>query len=143
MINIIVASHGPMANAMLDSARMVYGDLPYCYAVTLTGEAGIEGFKQDFARVLAQASQHAEGVLVLCDMQSGTPWNVASSAAFSPDTTPPVAVLGGVNLPMLLHPRACRRERRGQPAAGAHPTHAGGSCSRFCRAIRRLLRTPL
>lgn len=82
MINIIVASHGPMAKAMLDSARMVYGDLPYCYAVTLTGEAGIEGFKQDFARVLAQASQHAEGVLVLCDMQSGTPWNVASSAAF-------------------------------------------------------------
>ncbi|HDS6850479.1 PTS sugar transporter subunit IIA [Enterobacter sp. V87_3] len=102
MINIIVASHGPMAKAMLDSARMVYGDLPYCYAVTLTGEAGIEGFKQEFARVLAQASQHAEGVLVLCDMQSGTPWNVASSAAFSPDTTPPVAVLGGVNLPMLL-----------------------------------------
>lgn len=102
MINIIVASHGPMAKAMLDSARMVYGDLPYCYAVTLTGEAGIEGFKQDFARVLAQASQHAEGVLVLCDMQSGTPWNVACEAAFSPQTQPPVAVVAGVSFPMLL-----------------------------------------
>ena len=102
MINIIVASHGPMANAMLDSARMVYGDLPYCYAVTLTGEAGIEGFKQNFARVLAQASQHAEGVLVLCDMQSGTPWNVACEAAFNPRTQPPVAVVAGVNFPMLL-----------------------------------------
>ncbi|MGX5013302.1 PTS sugar transporter subunit IIA [Enterobacter asburiae] len=102
MINVIVASHGPLANAMLESARMVYGELPYCFAVTLTGEAGIEGFKQDFARVLAQASRDTDGVLVLCDMQSGTPWNVACSAAFSAQTHPPLAVLGGVNLPMLL-----------------------------------------
>lgn len=102
MINVIVASHGPMAAAMLQSASMVYGELPYCFAVTLTGEAGIDGFKQDFARVLASAAQDADGVLVLCDMQSGTPWNVACQYAFSADTLPPVAVLGGVNLPMLL-----------------------------------------
>lgn len=102
MINVIVASHGPMAEAMLETANMIVGELPYCFAVTLTGEAGIEGFRQDFATVLAQASEHADGVLVLCDMQSGTPWNVACTWAFSAKTSPPVAVLGGVNLPMLL-----------------------------------------
>jgi PTS system mannose-specific IIA component len=102
MINVIVASHGPMAKAMLESASMVYGELPYCFAVTLTGEAGIEGFKQDFADVLAMASKDADGVLVLCDMQSGTPWNVACQSAFSAKTVPPVAVLGGINFPMLL-----------------------------------------
>lgn len=102
MIHIIVASHGPLAEALLTSGRMVYGELPHVYAVTLSEQAGIEGFKTRFGEVLAQAGQHADGVLVLCDMQSGTPWNVACQHAFSPQTLPPIAVVAGVNLPMLL-----------------------------------------
>ena len=102
MIHIIVASHGPLAEALLTSGRMVYGELPHVYAVTLSEQAGIEGFKARFYEVLADAGQRADGVLVLCDMQSGTPWNVASQHAFSPQTLPPVAVVAGVNLPMLL-----------------------------------------
>lgn len=35
MIHIIVASHGPLAEALLTSGRMVYGELPHVYAVTL------------------------------------------------------------------------------------------------------------
>ena len=102
MINIIVATHGPLAQALLDSGRMVYGELPHVTVVALSEQAGIEGFKQDFARALASAGQQADGVLVLCDMQSGTPWNVACQHAFSPQTSPSVAVLAGVNFPMLL-----------------------------------------
>lgn len=102
MIHFIVATHGPLANAFLESARMVYGDLPHVQAVTLNESAGIEGFKQVFAAALQQASAGADGVLVLCDMQSGTPWNVACTHAFAPDAALPVAVIGGVNFPMLL-----------------------------------------
>lgn len=102
MINVIVATHGPLAEALLASGRMVYGELPHVYSVTLSEQAGIEGFRNDFAHVLASASQNADGVLVLCDMQSGTPWNVACQYAFSPRTVPPVAVVAGVNFPMLL-----------------------------------------
>lgn len=102
MINVIVATHGPLAEALLASARMVYGELPHVYAVTLGEQAGIEGFREDFAQVMAEAGQEADGVLVLCDMQSGTPWNVACQYAFATQVTPPVAVLAGVNFPMLL-----------------------------------------
>lgn len=102
MINVIVATHGPLAEAFLASGRMVYGDLPHVYSVTLNEQAGIEGFKDNFSQVLANAGQNADGVLVLCDMQSGTPWNVACQHAFSPQTVPPVAVVAGVNFPMLL-----------------------------------------
>lgn len=102
MINVIVATHGPLAEAFLTSGRMVYGDLPHVYSVTLNEQAGIEGFKDNFSQVLANAGQNADGVLVLCDMQSGTPWNVACQHAFSPQTAPPVAVVAGVNFPMLL-----------------------------------------
>lgn len=102
MINVIVASHGPMASAMLDSARMVYGEMPHLRAVTLRADTGIEGFKDEFSQALEASSVGADGVLVLCDMQSGTPWNVACQYAFSPDVIPPVSVLGGMNFPMLL-----------------------------------------
>lgn len=102
MINVIIATHGPLARAFLESARMVYGELPQVFSVMLNEQAGIDGFKRDFVHVLARASENADGVLVLCDLQSGTPWNVACQYAFSPHTTPPVAVLAGVNFPMLL-----------------------------------------
>lgn len=102
MINILVATHGPLAEALLASGRMVYGELPHVHTVTLTDQAGVEGFKESFAKALADAGQNADGVLVLCDMQSGTPWNVACQHAFSARTLPPVAVVAGVNFPMLL-----------------------------------------
>lgn len=102
MIHFIVATHGPLAVALLESSRMVYGTLPNVTAVTLSEQAGIEGFREEFSRALLDASQGADGVLVLCDMQSGTPWNIACQFAFSPQTTPPVAVVAGVNFPMLL-----------------------------------------
>ncbi|QTF09142.1 PTS fructose transporter subunit IIA [Brenneria izadpanahii] len=102
MINFIVATHGPLAQALLASGKMVYGDLPHVFPVSLDETRGIGGFREDFAAALAQAASGADGVLVLCDMQSGTPWNVASHYAFNPDTQPPVAVLAGVNFPMLL-----------------------------------------
>lgn len=102
MIHIIVASHGPLATALIASATMVYGELPGVYGVTLNESTGIEGFKEEFAATVAHAQKHADGVLVLCDMQSGTPWNVACHAAFTPQLTPPMAVIAGVNLPMLL-----------------------------------------
>ncbi len=102
MINVIVASHGPLASALLDSATLVYGELPYIFPVSLNETAGIAGFRDDFATTLVKAQHNADGVLVLCDMQSGTPWNVACQHAFSAAMTPPMSVLAGVNLPMLL-----------------------------------------
>lgn len=51
MINVIVATHGPLAEALLASGRMVYGELPHVYPVTLSEQAGIEGFKQTFSQV--------------------------------------------------------------------------------------------
>lgn len=102
MINVILATHGPLAEALLTSARMVYGELPHVFPVVLSETKGINAFRDEFAAVLHQARKKADGVLVLCDLQSGTPWNIACHHAFDPATTPPMAVLGGVNFPMLL-----------------------------------------
>ncbi|RJT23087.1 PTS sugar transporter subunit IIA [Buttiauxella izardii] len=102
MINVILATHGTLADALLASSRMVYGELPHVFPVMLTQNKGINSFGDEFAAVLKQASKGADGVVVLCDLQSGTPWNIACHYAFNPDTQPPVTVLAGVNFPMLL-----------------------------------------
>lgn len=102
MINIVLATHGPLADALLTSSRMVYGELPHVFPVALSETKGINSFTREFAAVLKEASKGADGVIVLCDLQSGTPWNVACHHAFNPQTQPPVAVLAGVNFPMLL-----------------------------------------
>ncbi|VTM88886.1 EIIAB-Man [Raoultella ornithinolytica] len=140
MINVIVATHGPLANALLASGRMVYGELPHVFAVTLGEQAGIEGFREDFARTLASAGQNADGVLVLCDMQSGTPWNIACQHAFSSQTIPPVAVVAGVNF------SDAAAKRRGSPfngcarccrtAAGVNRTDTGHGCPDDIRSVR-------
>ncbi|MBB1581505.1 PTS sugar transporter subunit IIA [Serratia sp. OS31] len=102
MLRVIVTSHGPLAEALLSSARMVYGELPGTSHVGLSEGAGIEAFKQDFADELLRVSDGADGVLVLCDMLCGTPYNVACRHAFDPNTSVPIAVVTGVNFPMLL-----------------------------------------
>lgn len=102
MLKVMVISHGPLAEALITSARMVYGDLPHTSAVSLSETGGIEAFKQDFDTALQRVSQQADGVLVLCDLLCGTPYNVACRHAFDPQSNIPMAVVTGVNFPMLL-----------------------------------------
>ncbi|MFJ5251835.1 PTS sugar transporter subunit IIA [Serratia liquefaciens] len=102
MLKVIVTSHGPLAEALLSSARMVYGELPGTSHVGLSEGAGIEAFKRDFADELRRVSAEADGVLILCDMLCGTPYNVACRHAFDPNAPVPMAVVTGVNFPMLL-----------------------------------------
>ncbi|AKP34649.1 PTS sugar transporter subunit IIA [Yersinia aleksiciae] len=102
MIHILLATHGKLAEGLLDSAKMVYGELAQTSFVSLRNEGGIESFKREFAQEIERQNQYVDGILVLCDLQSGTPYNVACCHAFSPDSVKPIAVICGVNFPMLL-----------------------------------------
>lgn len=102
MLKVMVISHGPLAEALMTSARMVYGELPHTSYVSLDETGGIEAFKQDFTAELQRISPGADGVLVLCDLLCGTPYNVACCHAFDPHNAMPMAVVTGVNFPMLL-----------------------------------------
>lgn len=63
---------------------------------------GIEAFRTEFEQTLRRHGAGADGVLVLCDMECGTPYNVACRFAFDPEWPQPLAVVTGVNFPMLL-----------------------------------------
>ena len=98
MIGLLVVAHEPLAQALLDCARHVFGsDPPHCIAFDVPAEAD-PLVCLDEARALHAEVDKGDGVLVLTDMFGGTPTNIAAQLA-RPRRT---AVLTGVNLPMLL-----------------------------------------
>ncbi|WP_417883013.1 PTS sugar transporter subunit IIA [Vibrio rumoiensis] len=102
MLHFIIASHGQLASALISSANMVFGELGNTTAICLTEEGGIEQFKQDFHHEITAIAPTVDGIVVLCDLECGTPYNVACTYAFNPDFNPKVEVITGVNFPTLL-----------------------------------------
>ncbi|MBJ7379597.1 MAG: PTS fructose transporter subunit IIA [Polynucleobacter sp.] len=110
MVSILIVAHTPVADAMLGFAEHTYGLLP-------EGVAAIdipphEDLKISFERVL-QAAQKIisdDGILVLTDVMGATPANVASRLTAPDVLTCNVAVLAGLNLPMLMRAISYRQE---------------------------------
>ncbi|ROV59994.1 PTS fructose transporter subunit IIA [Vibrio ponticus] len=102
MLHFIVASHGPLATALISSANMVFGELSNTTAICLTEEGGIEQFKHEFHQQITSIAPNVDGIVVLCDLECGTPYNVACTYSFNPEFNPNVEVVTGVNFPTLL-----------------------------------------
>ncbi|WP_428772569.1 PTS sugar transporter subunit IIA [Vibrio sp.] len=102
MIHFIVATHGPLATSLIECARMVYGELSNISSVSLTEQGGIEKFKHDFEREINSVAKNSDGVIVLCDLECGSPYNVACQYSFDRHFPVPVEVISGVNFPIVL-----------------------------------------
>ena len=96
MVNVIFCAHGQLACAMLDSVRMVYGDVHVSAVEFVPGEnAG------DIAGKLEKlVSTHKdEEWLIAVDLQCGSPWNAAAGLAMR---NPQLRVISGLSLPLAL-----------------------------------------
>jgi mannose PTS system EIIA component len=111
VIGIVLIAHAPLASALAHGASHVYTCAP------LVAEAQLQVFDvppdQDMteavahARALVAAADTGSGVLVLTDVAGATPGNVATRLAEAGR----VAVVAGVNLPMLLRALCYRDDR--------------------------------
>jgi len=102
MVAIVVLAHRPLATALIEAARHVYSRDPCLASRHLTGmdiapDADVASALAQ-ARTLVMAADQGNGVLVLTDMMGATPGNVAAQLAIDGQ----VAVIAGVNMPMLL-----------------------------------------
>ena len=101
MVGIVVIAHAPLASALSQCAEHVYTCEPdarrQLRALDVAGSADLAETVVR-ARELVREVDRGEGVLILTDAFGATPGNVASRLAESER----VAVLAGVNLPMLL-----------------------------------------
>jgi PTS system mannose-specific IIA component len=111
MIGVLIVAHQPLASALATSAAHVYTCDPERAALQvrvldIAPGADVEAALAR-ARELAGEINDGSGVLVLTDAFGATPGNVAARLADSGR----IAVVAGVNLPMLLR-ALCYRDGR-------------------------------
>lgn len=97
MVGIVVASHGPLAQGVVDSYRFFNDDVTQIEALCLKAEDN----PQEFYHVLDQACERVDtgdGVLILTDIPGGTPANQAQLLFGSRN----IRIIAGVNMLMLL-----------------------------------------
>jgi PTS system mannose-specific IIA component len=98
MIAVVVATHGEYGSAMVQTLKMILGEIDQLQSVTLALEDSMETFQEKLEKALQALDPEQKGALVLVDMLGGTPFNVAIQTAQKRK----IAVVTGVNLPMLI-----------------------------------------
>ena len=95
---IILMSHGLMAEEILNSAKMILGNQINYPVVSMAQNDGIEGTINKLNKILEETSD-IRNIIILVDLMGGTPANVAMMKA-SMDKR--IQVVTGMNLRMVL-----------------------------------------
>jgi mannose/fructose/sorbose-specific phosphotransferase system IIA component len=98
MIQVILASHGHLATALADTARMIVGQKRPIRTLSLTPGMGPEEIAAEL-RGIVEASPSGTEFLILMDLFGGSP-STACAQVMADD--PRIEIVTGVNLPMLL-----------------------------------------
>lgn len=96
--NLILMSHGHLAEELYKSAQMIMGEIEGLFTVSMLESDGLEGTQGKLQAVLEKIGPDAP-VLVCADLLSGTPCNVAVQAMYQ---RPNLRVLTGLNLAMAI-----------------------------------------
>ena len=101
MKGIVITSHGPMAQGILETSKLFFGEQPQIKACCLSAEDNPD----DFVNVLKDAVKEVDtgdGVIVFCDMLFGSPCNCMARIIAEDMENDKVQVITGVNLAMIL-----------------------------------------
>lgn len=97
-VGVLLVTHDGLGETLLDTARYVLGDLPRgVQALPVDSDRVSESLDAE-ARASVEALNEGAGVIVLTDLIGATPGNVCRRLS----DLPQVAVVYGVNLPMLV-----------------------------------------
>lgn len=98
MIGVVLTGHGRYAYGMADSLFLTMGQQENFAAIEFTPDVTPEELS---AKIRAAADSMGEdGVLILCDMAGGTPFN--ETIKLLPQLQREVEVLAGISLPILV-----------------------------------------
>lgn len=98
MIGLVLVAHGPLPEALLESASMIAGEFEQIAKLSLMPGDGLEDLV-DRLQAAAEDVDSGDGVLILLDLFGGTPSNAAAMVTQQMENTYAVS---GVNIPMLL-----------------------------------------
>ena len=100
-IQILAVSHGSMAEGMVRAVSMVAGDLGHLDYLCLDEECSIEQFRERLSQKLEEL-KGAEQILVLADIQGGSPFTASIELLAQKGLTGKAFVTAGMNLPLML-----------------------------------------
>ena len=101
MKGIVITSHGQMAQGILDTSKLFFGEQPQIKACCLSAEDNPD----EFVDVLKEAIKEVDtgdGVIVFCDMLFGSPCNCMARVLAEDLENDKLQVITGVNLAMIL-----------------------------------------
>lgn len=107
MKGIIITSHGPMAQGILETSRLFFGEQPQMKAFCLCAEDNPD----EFVNVLKEGVKEVDsgdGVYVFCDMLFGSPCNAMARIIGEDVNSDKIQLITGVNLAMILQMLATR-----------------------------------
>lgn len=107
MINILLLSHGKLAEEFLSTAKLILGEQQGIYAIGLGDSESVEDFMNQIINEYPKLNTSDE-ILVLTDIYGGTPTNAAIYGLLNKYNN--LEILTGVNLPILLEAIIRRKE---------------------------------
>ena len=108
MIGLIFVSHSNFSEGLLNSVKMIFGDYENVESVALTNEGGIEAFAIELRKRIS-AFKELSGILVLADLQYGSPYNTSLNLFIEEFPEIEMQMVAGLNLPMVLEVLAMRK----------------------------------
>ena len=101
MIGLVVATHGSLAEAFVDSGKLIVGNIGNVAQLGLFHGDSIEQFEIKIRRAIEQTDE-GDGVIVLTDLLGGSPCNVSARAIGSLYKDRKLECFYGINLPIFL-----------------------------------------
>lgn len=99
MVGIIIASHGELAEGILKSSSMIFGEQENVKTVALMPSEGPDDIKKKIEEAVASLV-NVEEILFLVDLWGGTPFNQVNN--LFENHKDKWAIVTGVNLPMVV-----------------------------------------
>lgn len=107
MKGIVITSHGPMAQGILETSKLFFGEQQQLTARCLSAEDNPDDFVEVLKEAIAEVDT-GDGVIVFCDMLFGSPCNCMARVVGTDLDSDRIEVITGVNLAMILQILAVR-----------------------------------
>ena len=101
MKGIVITSHGPMAQGILETSKLFFGEQPQMQACCLSAEDNPDDFVEVLKKAISEVDT-GDGVFVFCDMLFGSPCNCMARVVAEDLDSDKIQVVTGVNLAMIL-----------------------------------------
>lgn len=108
MVGIVIATHGELANGLMNSLELIMGKQKNYETIGLFHGDSVDTFSENLTQSVSEVDD-GSGVLILTDLFSATPYNRAAYLMNEvKEDNKKIQLLSGVNLPMLIQAFNCQ-----------------------------------